>query len=258
MKASIVGVLMLAAIEVSLPDGAHSAEYQANGISFRYPDTWQVASKENRQALIQELRGTEQFRQIDLDRLEALIFNPAGTDFLENMNIGFIPGGMEVSAEEVSKGVEALGEVMTRAGMPPDNIHGSVLRLGDNAAISIEWDVSMQGYRLHQWGIVIPGGDRSVMLTCSATAADFESVRPKFKETVVSINTNAGLIGAWHEVPKAIQWAIIGTLLGLGLTLVQMLFRFMGAPPASVAAEKVQQVQVHSPTESERVETTPA
>ena len=192
-----------------------AAEYTGpEGFSLTYPDEWVVFSKHQQEAARLEARKMlDNMDKVDLSGIAVMIARPNDGVFAENINVAVGAGGAEVSSLLEQQYVKGIKEELGRMGLSPINIRSERITVGNRKAISVHSDLNFPGLpeRMHQWQVIIPTGNKTCVLTCSALVSDFDEVEPLFAEIVNSMRVKGGLLDG---VSVPVRLGIIGGLLG--------------------------------------------
>jgi hypothetical protein len=219
---------------------ALAAEFSSkHGFSFKHPDDWVVASKEQQEAVAAEVRARfSQVRDLDLDRVAAFILDTSGGDFANNVNIIVTAESLEMNADSVTKVSQAIQNEMGKAGLSPSGLSSKLARFGANQAIVSDWTVDLPGIQaVRQRQVVYSGKHQSYIVTCSASADGFTDAEPKFTAILDSFRFDPGADtaggGFLSRLPPILRYALIGAVVGGVIGGLGAIFKKRQSPPPS-------------------------
>jgi hypothetical protein len=193
---------------------AGAGEYDGpNGFSFEYPQGWSLATKEDRKELERVLRG--QMRGAPALRvrdLEAIVYDPAATDFTANILVVIQPSNATLEqiegemASAVTQGIASEGgEVL--------EVHSDRITIDGREALSVRYDADFgEDPLIFQWVVVVPDDGRVYVACCTARADEADYFEPLFAKAIDSMRIRTGLAALWHDTPAWLRWGLIATV----------------------------------------------
>ena len=167
------------------------------GFSLQHPESWKVASAEQRAAAIEKVKPLVE-KLPSRPRLPPYVIYVPGnaeSDFQQNINCVTAPGLVgETDAASAKRAANELREGFKKMGMPVAKVHTEVIEAGNRKAVSSRLDARLKEVDepVRQWQVVIPGKSQGYIFTCSALASDFWRFEPVFAAVIQSIEVDVG------------------------------------------------------------------
>lgn len=197
------------------------------GFSFEYPGEWIVLTKEQQHTLANEYKTVlGKLGEIDFDRIAVAVFNPQNQVSPENVNVVAAPGSMPVNEDSRQQHTRMLPEQMRNMGVTVTDIVSEITTFGSKQALSLQWTMDHpRGGSIRQWQVAVPGRNRTYIITASASASKFQVYEASFKRVFESFEVDGGDLWFWHSLPRVAQYAIVGALIGIAISLLGTLFK---------------------------------
>jgi hypothetical protein len=227
--ATVAVVLLVAGPAAEARATAAATRFSSpRGFSMAPPRGWNVATKDDQQALADALKDrVAAARGFETDRMAVMLFDPADPN--RNINVIVSPGRLPIDdADAESQYLSALRSQFGQMGFSADGLSVKRRTFGSHQALSAEYEASLPSAlglgtgRLHQWQAVFVSGRQTFIVTCTASAADFPALATDFSDALASLEfQSAGL----SSLPSWAMNGLVGALLGGACGLVQLLFR---------------------------------
>lgn len=234
---SLVGLVLLACG----PAAAGGDYADPSGFSFTYPEGWvpitRAAMGDVNQFLPDELKHWVAKNQLDLNRLSVVLVRDGGDEFLENLNVVVEGQQIPVNDEAVRKLTEMITQQYRAMGVQVADLQGRVQKVGPYDAVVMEYRSRIPGVpdNLRQKQVMLPGGGKTYIITCTAKADSFDSYRPTFEKILASFRVPAPLATGidWKRVVTAgVVAGVIGGLVGSLAWFGRKLLRKSGSSDA--------------------------
>lgn len=232
MSRAIAPYMMALLISLAALPARSGNHVDPSGVSFTYPDDWVVIDKAG-QALVTrnftpEVQSWLQNNHVDLgDKVKLLLLhNSRQTDFVENLNVVVQPGEPPINSRTVDEVMRVASKQYTSLGVPIKDMTGRLQTYGSNRAVVLEYRMTPPGQTkpIMQRQIMIPGGGKLFIVTCSTKPEVFASFSPIFDGILSSMKVPEPTVRGfdWNSViQKAITGGIIGALVGVMLWVVK-------------------------------------
>jgi hypothetical protein len=207
------GILLAAA--AAQPATTHFSS--PRGFSLDYPQGWVVGTRETQQALLSQYKSVfEKMGKVDLSRMAVMVFDPCDDEFIENISVVISSGRVPVTEESCRKLAQELPAQMQGAGLSVTDVRTELVVFGNRNVISNRYLLTglRPGLTLRQWQILVPGANRTYIVTASATQATFPRYEARFRDIFGSFQADSGVLGLWYGIPNIIRYAIIGGIVG--------------------------------------------
>lgn len=183
------------------------------GFRLRVPDGWVIATEENLAAARHELG--KQFADIDLDRVEALLYYPAAdVELFANVNVVSAPGRVDIDDEPKAR--RSIQQQFRALGVRISDFDLRVEEIAGRDAFSAEWNARFPDQDpIRQRTCLVPSAKRTIVITFTTSVDDFEARRPDFAAILASLEVDPDRGAWWRNMPRFLRWALIGGALGL-------------------------------------------
>jgi hypothetical protein len=209
-------------------DFARGATYSdPNGFSFTYPAGWMVLNRELMgkldEGLPAEMKQYIAKNSIDFNKVAVMLVREGSEEFLENLNVVVEQKQIPVNDRMVKQLKETLESGYRQLGMAPDRVDSRIETVASREAIVIDCHARVPGtnVQIQQKQIMLPGGGKTYIITCSANAGSIEKYRPIFDSILASFqapqpvatgfdwSNNAGLVGGIVGGLIAALWVML-------------------------------------------------
>jgi hypothetical protein len=232
-------VLCIWSLALAFPVHVLAEKFKSSqGFSLDAPAGWTVASKEQRQQLVDSVKEhLDKVKQFDLDRMVVVMFDPGNPQ--NNINVVVTPGRVPIDdANAPEQYSSSLRDGFRQMGFSPEGLKVDRRTFGKHRALFAEYenDYGPAGGgpgKVHQWQAIFPGSRKSFAVTCTAPSAQQATMVPLCTRTLESLDIEAGVfdnISPWMR--NALIGAVIGGLVSLLLGLAKRK-RSKQAPPLS-------------------------
>lgn len=184
----VVAALMTAGAGTMPAAGAEYAE--PSGLSFVYPEGWTAVSGGLLAGARNTMRPDIQTWMTQNSVQVLLIHNGRdGSDFRENLNVVVEEQQLPLSDRTLKTLGTAVAGQYESMGAKLEDFHARIDRVGTNQAAVIEYRITFPGRpaALRQKQVLIPGGGRTYVVTCSAEADSFADHARSFDDILASI-----------------------------------------------------------------------
>lgn len=201
-----------------------------SGFSFTHPEGWipitRMAMGDVKQALPQELKDWVKRNNVDLSQIAVVLLRDGREDFLENLNVVVEQQQIPVSEDSVKKLTDQLTQRYREMGVTIEDFRGRVQKVGSRDALMFDYQSRIPGvpFALRQRQVMIPGGGKTFIITCSTKADTFNQHAPTFEAILASFQAPAPLAMGfdWSRVGRsAAAWGIAGGVIGGLLAIVR-------------------------------------
>lgn len=229
-RVAAVLAILLQCVVMTQP--LRAAEYSSpKGFRVEYPDDWQVASEQGREAIGEATRQLFKNHNIDLSQMDVMIFRP-GSDPMQNVNI-VVSSGSVPSGKECLPQVEAeIRRMMTSAGIVVEKMDSSVVTVcGKEVILSTRTIIAPNSgsKKIQQRQYVIPGSHHGYIITCSAgneNIVDAEAAFTRIVNSFAIVSEPDRTPGEWWAgLPRGVRDLIVGAGIGLAIAVVISVFR---------------------------------
>jgi hypothetical protein len=159
----------------------------------------------------------EQLRQMHCELMAADVEHATG-GFMPSMNVIVNDAGLRVTASSLRKGGDELMSQMRRNGVTARLVSSRIVPIDGVDTARLELETALGDIRVHQVIYMLPGGDRTAIVTFTASTAQFPSYEPVFDRTAAA---SRGLKQApgfdWNQV------IVAGAVGGISAGLVGLL-----------------------------------
>jgi hypothetical protein len=208
---------------------AHAGEFKSDaGVSFHYPDGWVAITQLNLSELPQEVQEHVRSNQIDLSQLHVLVVRVTTGEFAENINLIIAPQQVPVTQTVFDQHKARIPGEYEKVGMSASNLSGAMVAIADHPAMVFTCDAEMPfgGEPLRQRQVLIPGGGKTFVFTCTATQSSYDKYSGTFDQILGSLKVPAPVATGfdWSAVwSKGVLGAIVGGFIGLFVALKKKL-----------------------------------
>lgn len=194
-----------------------------SGFSFTHPEGWVPITRmmmgDVNQALPQELKDWVTRNSVDLNQIAVVVIRDGREDFLENLNVVVEKQQIPATEEAVKKLTGELPQQYKAVGVTIEDFRGRVQKIGSRDALVFDYQSRIPGvpFALRQRQVMIPGGGKTFIITCSAKADTFEQHQPTFETILASFQAPAPVAMGfdWGRVGRsAAAWGIAGGVIG--------------------------------------------
>ena len=219
----------------------HSAERVTTlkGFTLVPPEGWVVLSKDQRGKLLETQRALlEKLHNPDLSSIALMVINPRKQAFADNINVVVSNGG--ISLDQLEKEyVSSVSEQFAKMGVVPNGLEkpsGSCWAPTRRCPYNMRCSIPGSLEKLRQWVVTIPGRGQTYMVTCTTTAATFDSSLPRSDGAMQyrSRCWTAGLVV--YAITNSSLYnfrAVIGGIVGGVCALFRVLRKKLKAPEAA-------------------------
>ena len=244
--------LLIALILLAGGEAAFGETYaDPSGFSFTYPEGWvavtSAAMGDVKQVIPGELKDWVVRNNVDLNQIAVVLIRDANEEFLENLNVVVKPQQIPVNDKTAKELTAAISQQYGTMGVKLEGVQGRVEKIGSHNAIVVGFQSRLPGVdaTLRQKQIVIPGGGKTYIVTCTAKADTFDQYRPTFDGVLASFQAPAPVAQGFQWNQAALSGAIGGVVGGmiaaLALAKRSLLGKAKPAPesPGKPEAEEV-------------------
>jgi hypothetical protein len=218
-------------------EAARAGEYtDPSGFSFTYPDDWVVVTRptweKGKEGLPPEVKNMIAANKIDLNRVNVVCIRKGHDEFLENLNVVVDNQQIPVSDSSVKQLTDGLPQKYGAMGIKVDNVQGRIERVGSREAVVVEFNSRVPGipFPLRQRQILLPGGGKTYIVTCTARADAFDQYLPVFEKTLASVQVPEPT-GKGFDLSQVGKTAVLGAIIGVvvgGLVAIIKMFSGKG------------------------------
>jgi hypothetical protein len=161
------------------------------GFSLNVPEGWQVLTKEQSQAVSDEMKARTKFNPT---RMAAMIYSP--TDPRVNVNVIVLMGAVPMDNDAAQGYAQMLKDQSAQASVTLENFSVNPHMYGPNSALLADYDMDFTNStgpnkdlgKVHQWQVVFSGAGKTYVVTCTAGAGAFPVVAPVFDRILNSLS----------------------------------------------------------------------
>jgi hypothetical protein len=152
---------------------------------------------------------------IDFNQMAVMILNPADSG-TTTLNVVVSPGKFSVDesgAEDKLAGL--LRAQYSQMGVSLDRISVTRKVFGTHTALVADFVSNRQEASMRQWQVILPAGNHTLVVTCTAPQSSFDEVTPVFTTAIESMTISTFAFD-WSALLQAtIIGGVIGGLYGL-------------------------------------------
>jgi hypothetical protein len=161
------------------------------GFSLNVPEGWQVLTKEQSQAVSDEMKARTKFNPT---RMAAMVYSP--TDPRVNVNVIVLMGAVPMDNDAAQGYAQMLKDQSAQAGVALERFSVNPHMYGPNSALLADYDMDFTNStgpnkdlgKVHQWQVVFSGAGKTYVVTCTAGAGTFPVVAPVFDRILNSLS----------------------------------------------------------------------
>ncbi len=178
---------------------ALAGEYSdPSGFSFSYPENWIAVAEPSSKGLNPnvfppEIQKWLQKNGFSLDRLAMILIRDGKDEFLENVNVIVEPTQIVVDNDSAKKLLAVVAQGLQSSGGKLEDPQAHVQRFGDRDVIVLDYRAKFPGtssmLQLRQ--VIVPGGGRTFIVTCTAEAEEFARHSKTFDAILASFKAPA-------------------------------------------------------------------
>ena len=205
-----------------------------SGFSFTYPDDWVAINRQTlgdvNQALPQAAKDWVARNNVDLNRIAVVLLRDGREGFLDNLNVVIENQQIPINEEALKRLTDELVPRYRAMNVTVDDLRGRVQKFGSRDGLVMDYQSKMPGvpFPLRQRQVMLPGGGKTYIITCSAKTDTFDKHQATFEGVVASFQAPAPIVIGfdWNQVGKnAAVWGIAGGVIG---GLVAIIRKFTG------------------------------
>ena len=202
---------------------ARAGEFQSEeGISFQYPEDWVAITQLNQGDLLPEILEYLRSNQFDLKSVHVLVLRVTTDEFAENVNLIIIPGQIVASQSVLDQRKANMPVELEKLGVKVSHLSGAIETIADRPALVLTSDVLMPFAvePLRQRQVLIPGGGKTFVLTCTATQASYDKYAATFDGILRTLKIPAPVDTRFDRLAEMIGMmtgVLIGVFVGLKL-----------------------------------------
>ncbi|QEL19938.1 hypothetical protein [Limnoglobus roseus] len=192
------------------------------GFSITYPDEW-VALRNDQLGDLRKLLPTDftewvRRNNLDLKRIEVLIVCPGRGEFFDSLNLIIDDHQVPLTDKAIGQVADELIGVYAKMGVTVEDFRARADRVGPRDAVVIDFTSRFPDdpllYRHRQ--VLIPGGGRTYIVTCSSTAAAFDQHAAAFDAMLASVKAPppAGKPFPMDGVVRIVLFAVVFAIAG--------------------------------------------
>jgi hypothetical protein len=182
-----------------LPEQTAQADVYSDptGFSFTYPEGWFPIPKSDQGQLTNvlppELKDWLSKNNTDLSMISVMVVRAGEGEFLENVNVATQPGQVPVAVSSVGEVASSITQQFQKAGARIDNMNAVVRQVASRDVYVIDYVLTLpgSGAPVRQRQFIIPGGGKTVFVTCSSTPDAFAAYEPAFEQMLSSFQAPA-------------------------------------------------------------------
>ncbi len=192
-RISLVGLLLLTCGDFAFGDGYSDP----SGFSFTYPDGWvpitRATMNDPNQKIPQEVKNHLAKNKVDFDTVAVMLLHVDRADALDNLNVVVAKQQIPVNDQSVKELFAMLPKQYAALGVKVDNLQVRVQKVGSHDALVVDCQSRHPGSSapLRQRQVMIPGGGKTYIVTCSAKADRFAKSEPTFDKILASFKVPA-------------------------------------------------------------------
>ena len=197
--------LLAVALVVADSPLAVAGEFQSEaGVSFLYPEDWVAITELNQGKLPPEFQEYIRSRQFDMKSLHVMVLRVTSDEFAENINLVILPGQIVASQSVLDQRQVNMPIELEELGVKVSHLSGVIETIAERPALVLTSDVLMPFAEepLRQRQVLIPGGGKTFVITCTATPASYDKYSVTFDEILRSlklpdpVDSGSGWLGA--------------------------------------------------------------
>jgi hypothetical protein len=221
MRGIVVAFQLTVALLVASGSYARAGEFKSEaGVSFQYPDDWVAVTQLNQSELRPEVQEYLRSNPIDFTQMHVMVLRVTTGEFAENINLVIAPTQIPVSQAVFDQHKARVPGEYEKVGMKASNLTGAMVTIADRPAMVFTCDAEMPygGDSLRQRQVLVPGGGKTFVFTCTAPQSTFDKYSGTFDQILGSlkvpapVDTGSDLLA--YRLGK-ILGIIIGGLIGL-------------------------------------------
>jgi hypothetical protein len=192
---SIIGLAAMILASMVLSAGPASAQRSdrfssPDGFSLNVPDGWQVMTKEQGQAITDDLKARTKFNP---SRMAAMLYSP--TDPRVNINIIVLPGAVPLDDDAANGYASMLRDQAGQAGVAISAFTVTRHSYAQHPSLLADYEMDFTNSngpnkdlgKVHQWQVVFSGSTNTYVVTCSASVMAFSTIAPVFERVLNSM-----------------------------------------------------------------------
>lgn len=181
------------------------------------PDGWQEITSLPPEALAKLPPAiVDQLRRTHYELMAADVEHATG-GFTPSMNVIVNNAGLRVTASSLRKGVDELMSQMRRSGVTARLVSSRIVPIDGVDTARLELETAFGDIQVHQIIYMLPGGDRTAIVTFTASPAQFPGYEPLFDQTAAaSRGLKEAPVFDWNQIILA------GAVGGVAAGLVSM------------------------------------
>lgn len=184
-----VGIILIAcAVQASAGTYSHPS-----GFSLTYPDGWIAVSRESLsekhdEALPPELKQWIDKNNIDLNRIAVYLTRQGEAQSPENVNVVIEPQQVPTSGNAATDYGNHLAKTIRDMGATVTGVHCRAEKIGDRDVLLADYNMQFHGVEpaFHQRQVLLPGGGKTFIITCTATTETYSRYQPVFDSVIAS------------------------------------------------------------------------
>ena len=218
-KFSLIGLIVLACGQPTF-GGTFS---DPSGFTLTYPEGWVALNGSilttATQNISNELQQWAANSKLDFNKVSMVLVRDGRDEFLENVNVVIVKEEIPISDRTVHELTLTLPQHYAAIGMKVSNIQGRVQKLGSNDAVVVEFQSQIPGVSstIRQRQVMIAGGGKTYIVTCSGKAETIEEYKPVFDQVLESFQVPARVKTgfSWAQLlQKTVIGGVAGGLIG--------------------------------------------
>ncbi len=223
MRLMSVASLLVVALFVAGVPFSRAGEFKSEeGVSFQYPDDWVAITQLNQGDLSPEVQEHIRNNQFDLKSVHVWVLRVTTDEFAENMNLIIIPGQIAASQSVLDQRKANVRAELEKSGVKVTHLSGAIETIADRPALVLTSDVLMPFAEepLRQRQVLIPGGGKTFVLTCTATQASGDKYAATFDQILRTLQVPAPVDTRFDRLADMIGMltgVLIGVFVGLKL-----------------------------------------
>ena len=190
-----------------------------SGFTLTYPDGWVALNGSilttATQNISNELQQWAANSKLDFNKVSMVLVRDGRDEFLENINVVIVKEEIPISDKTVHQLTLTLPQHYAAIGMKVSNVQGRVQQLGSNDAVVMEFQSQIPAVSntIRQRQVMIAGGGKTYIVTCSGKADTFEEYRPVFDQVLEGFHVPARVKTGFNWA-QLLQKTVIGGVAG--------------------------------------------
>lgn len=204
----LLTILIAFPAPVRAADASGGEFTSALGFSIQYPDGWTPMSKEQSDEARKAIAPVVAKLGVNLDQVTVMIVKPGDGPFAPNLNVVVTNGVIALREADKARMRENINKIAAALSGRASDVSVDIEQVNGAGALVGRYVITGPNGSMRQTQTMVPGKDKTYIVTCSALAADWEDQEAAFKGMIDSLKVARGM-------PKAAEAALLTGGFGL-------------------------------------------